>query len=75
VGTYNLYRDLMSNLVGLGFGDCQQQDLPTSTTTDDDALAVGDGFFYLVTAENKLAEEGTKGSQSNGSEREGNACP
>jgi hypothetical protein len=36
---------------------------------------VDDGFFYLVTVENRLSEEGTKGFDSGGGERTGSACP
>lgn len=74
-GTYNLYRDLQSNLAGLGFGQCEQQGLTGTTATDGDPVPAGDGFFYLVTVENRLDEEGSKGSQSDGSERTGNVCP
>ncbi len=74
-GSYNLYRDLHSNLTGLGFGQCQQQNLVTTTTTDADAVPVGDGFFYLVTVENRLREEGTKGFDSLDGERLGTVCP
>jgi len=75
VGVYNFYRDLISNLAGLGFGNCQQQDLVAATAMDADAVPLNDGFFYLATAENRLDEEGTKGSRSNGTERMGTACP
>ncbi len=75
VGIYNLYRDLISNLIGLGFGNCQQQDLAAATATDADAVPLNDGFSYLATAENRLDEEGTKGSQSDATERQGTACP
>jgi hypothetical protein len=75
VGDYNLYRDLVSNLNGLGFGSCQQQDLASETATDPGVPAAGQGFFYLATAENRLDEEGTKGFRSNGSERQGTTCP
>jgi hypothetical protein len=74
VGVYNLYRALMSNLLGLGFGNCEQQDLSDETATDNDPVPTNDGFFYLVTAENLLSEEGTKGSTSAGLERS-NAQP
>ncbi len=74
VGTYNLYRDLLSGLAGLGYGGCEQQELTGETATDSDAVPAGDGFFYLVTAENLLAEEGTKGFLSNATER-GNPSP
>lgn len=78
-GRYNLYRDLMSNLDGLGYGACEQQGITGTTATDADAAPGGDGFFYLVTAVNALAEEGTKGFQGDGGvpgpERTGAACP
>jgi hypothetical protein len=70
VGVYNLYRNLMSVLSGGDTGTCEQHDLTATTATDTDpAPSAGDGFFYLVTAENRLAEEGTKGWRSSGSER------
>ncbi len=74
-GSYNLYRGLHSNLAGLGFGQCEQQGLTGSGTTDADPVPLGDAYFYLVTVENRLGEEGTKGSQSDGTKRLGNACP
>ncbi len=69
VGRYNLYRDLMSNISSLGYGGCEQYDLTTETTTDTDEVPVNDGYFYLVTAENRLGEEGTKGFDSDDVER------
>jgi len=74
-GTYDLYRGLLSGIDGLGFGACQQRGLADSATTDGAAVPAGDGFFYLVTVENRLAEAGTKGMQSDGSERLGSLCP
>ncbi|MCP3995155.1 MAG: hypothetical protein GY722_08830 [bacterium] len=77
-GVYNLYRDLHSSLLGLGFGQCEQQDLGGVTATDSDPVPTGDGFFYLVTAENRLGEEGTKGFRFEGVtavERGGAVCP
>ena len=68
-------RDLISNIPGLGFGACAQQDLTSPTTDDTDAVPSGDAYFYLVTAENRLAENGTKGFQSDTTEREGTLCP
>ena len=79
LGDYNLYRDLMSNLTGLGYGACEQQGISGTSTTDSDAVPASDGFFYLVTAMNSLAEEGTKGFQASGGvpgvERAGTMCP
>ena len=75
VGSYNLYRDFLSNLSGLGYGSCEQQNLTDMMTTDTDSLAIGEGYFYLVTAENRLSEEGTKGFDSDLTERMGLTCP
>ena len=75
-GRYNLYRDLISGLAGLGYGACEQQALPDETTTDPDTPLVATGYFYLVTAENLLTEEGTKGFHSDGSRRPNHdPCP
>ena len=76
VGDYNLYRDLMSDLDGLDYGSCEQQDIPLNTTTDGILPSSGDGYFYLVTAENRLDEEGTLGTKSTGAERPNtDPCP
>ncbi len=75
VGNYDLYRDLLSTLSGLGFGQCFQQDIVGTTASDADLPARGNGFFYLVTAENRIGEKGTKGNRSNGVERTGTVCP
>ena len=66
----------MSNLTGLGYGQCEQQDLTTTSATDSAAVPLGDGYFYLVTARNRLSEEGTKGFRSDlMTERLGATCP
>jgi hypothetical protein len=76
VGVYNLYRDLLGGLSGLGYGDCVQQDLGDETATDSEDPPAADGYFYLVTAENRLAEEGTKGWDSSNDERPNpDPCP
>jgi len=72
VGTYNLYRDLLGSVAAAG--TCFQSSLPTNAATDAAKPAAGQGFFYLVTARNRLREEGTKGSRSNGTLRP-NASP
>ena len=36
VGVYNLYRDWLSALSGIGYGQCAQQDLIDETATDSD---------------------------------------
>jgi hypothetical protein len=76
VGVYHLYRDSLGSLSGLGYGACEQYDLLTTTTIDSDVPAVDNGYFYLVTAENRLGEEGTKGRDSSDAERPNPApCP
>lgn len=72
-GAYNLYRSLLS-AIAPGFGACNQSNLPGETANDAAVPGAGTGFFYLVTAENVLAEEGTKGFQSTNVER-ANAAP
>lgn len=69
VGVYNLYRDLLSALEGMGYGDCHLHDLTVRRIDDPDVPPTADGYFYLVTAENRLGEEGTKGADSGGSGR------
>jgi len=76
VGAYELYRGLLSTLSGLGYGTCEQHGIATAGTTVPADPAVGDGYFYLVTARNHLSEEGTKGFNSSGMERANPApCP
>ncbi len=75
VGTYSVYRDLVSALPGGDYGACLQQDLTATSTTDAETPGAGEGWFYLVTAENRLGEEGTKGRDTFGNERRGEVCP
>ena len=76
VGVYNLYRDLVSNLLSLGYGNCEQHSLTGATAVDATSPPSSDGYFYLVTAENRLGEEGSKGSDSGGTQRANPApCP
>jgi len=65
-GIYNLYRDLISAVTGGGYGLCDQQNLADEQATDADLPPSGDGYFYLVTAENLLGQEGIKGRDSGG---------
>ena len=69
VGDYNLYRELVSTLPGLGYGRCSQSALTFTAATDVEVPPVGRCYFYLVTAENRLSEEGTKGFDGAGRER------
>jgi len=75
VGNYNLYRGLLSSISGLGYGLCEQQEIVGNSTTDPSPPPSGDGYFFLVTVQNRLDEEGTKGSASDASERTGGVCP
>lgn len=68
VGAYDVYRGLLSSLPA-GYGDCLGAAVPVETTADADVPPPGDCYFYLVTAVNRLAEEGTKGFDSSGAER------
>ena len=74
-GSYNLYRGLLGNIGGLLYGGCVGQNLTATSTTDADAVPASNGFFYLVTVENRVGEEGTKGFRSDGIERGGTICP
>lgn len=73
VGSYNVYRGLVSALPG-GYGACLAANLPGETATDAAIPPAGDCYFYLVTAENRIEQEGTKGHDSLGTERS-NAAP
>lgn len=76
VGTYNLYRNLLSNLFGGGYGNCKEYGIENEQTTDTETPPTGYGYFYLVTAKNRIAEEGTMGYNSAGTERSNsNPCP
>lgn len=76
VGTYDVYRGLLTTLGGLTYGDCFAHGLTDSTTNDNGTPPRRDGWFYLATAVNRLREEGTKGYRSSGAERANPApCP
>lgn len=76
VGTYHLYRGAVGDIEGLTYGDCLESQIAGTTTTDAEPPPSEQGFFYLVTAANLIAEEGTKGHASSGDERANPApCP
>jgi hypothetical protein len=76
VGAYDVYRDAMTALAGGATGACFQLDVPSESATDASIPSDGEGFFYLVTATNRLGEEGTKGFRGGGAERPNSApCP
>jgi hypothetical protein len=68
VGSYNLYRGLVSGLSG-GYGACLSSGLTGESVVDASIPSAGQCFFYLVNAENRIAEEGTLGRTSSGAER------
>jgi len=73
---YHLYRDALSTLSASYAGTCEQTGLPSSTTTDAGVPVAGDTWFYLVTMENRLGEEGTRGVDGSGIERvDTGVCP
>jgi hypothetical protein len=74
-GGYNLYRASLDTLDDLTYGACAQQGVASATTTDTTPVAAGNGVFFLVTVENRLGEEGTKGFRAGGVERTGTVCP
>lgn len=74
-GSYNLYRNTLASLPG-NYGSCYQPALIGPPFGETDAPAQGSGWLYLVTAENRLREEGTKGFTGSGAERiNPSACP
>ncbi|HKQ60270.1 MAG TPA: hypothetical protein VJS92_03230 [Candidatus Polarisedimenticolaceae bacterium] len=76
IGRYEVYRGPLASASAGGTGICFASNLPAPTTTDASSPASGQGFLYLITARNRLGEEGTKGYRTNGVERPNPApCP
>jgi hypothetical protein len=72
---FDVYRDPLS-VLPTSFGACQAGRVGTNSWSDSGIPAAGVGWFYLVTGENPLGEEGTLGAESSGSERPNTApCP
>ena len=75
-GVYEVYRDLITNLSGLAYGSCLHSSVASATSSDPSLPPASNGFFYLVTAKNRLGTEGTKGFNSAAVERPNPApCP
>lgn len=70
---YELYRGGVASLPGT-YGACLANDLTAQTASDTALPSTGQGFFYMVTARNRLREEGPKGFRSDGIE-ESNPLP
>ena len=75
-GDYALYQGLVTIPFDADYGLCEQPPpvLSTETATVTGVMGVGDSLFYLVTARNRLGEEGPKGFDDLGVER-GNPVP
>jgi hypothetical protein len=73
VGTYGVYRDSFGTLPG-GYGVCFDSGITGTSTQDLSSPSPGQGWYYLVTARNRLAEEGSKGTSHDGTQR-GNPSP
>ena len=67
-GSYNLYRSQLAD-AGEGAGPCLATDVTDPGFDDTDPVPAGNAFLYLVTVVNRLAEEGTVGTTSDGEER------
>ncbi len=67
IGSYGLYRDLLSNLTGT-YGTCFQAGIVNETWNDASTPPARNGYFYLVTARNRVYEEGPKGYSSTGAQ-------
>jgi hypothetical protein len=75
VGVYEVYRGTIGSLPGT-YGACFQSSIGSTTASDATAPPVGAAWFYIVTAKNRIGEEGTKGYDSNSTQRANPApCP
>ena len=70
---FNVYTGPLTTLPG-GYGACAVARVAGISWVDAAMPAPGSGVFYLVTGENRLREEGTKGYAWDGAER-GNPSP
>jgi hypothetical protein len=67
-GSYTLYRGSVGDLPG-SFGAPIQAGITLVQVADPATPSAGQCFFYLVTAVNRIGEEGTKGTMSDGTPR------
>jgi hypothetical protein len=76
VGGYNLYEGNIKSPFDTGYGTCATEGITTLSTTVSGEPVPNAGMFFLITAENRLREEGTKGTDDAGLERDNsNPCP
>jgi hypothetical protein len=72
---YNVYRQT-TNFLPSSYGVCLVSAVVGASVSDPSLPPPASSFFYLVSAENRLWEEGTLGWRSNGSQRPNtNPCP
>ena len=64
VGSYNIYRGTVGSFAG--YGTCLQSGLATEAAGIPESPSPGQAFYFLVTAENTINDEGTKGFASSG---------
>jgi hypothetical protein len=75
VGGYNVYRGNVANLSS-NYGSCFTSGLTTTLAIDTEDPPSGQCYFYLITAENRIGEEGTMGKKSDGTPRlNASPCP
>ncbi len=75
VGSYRVYRGDLDRLP-FDYGTCRVADVPVASAPLNEVPDVGEAFFFLVTAENRLHEEGIAGYDSSGDPRNGPVpCP
>jgi hypothetical protein len=68
-GNYNLYSGDVTQPFDPNYGVCQPPRIPTETTAFAATPALGEALFVLITVDNLIDEEGTKGTRSDGMER------
>jgi hypothetical protein len=76
VGDYCLYRGLIADLQSFDYGTCLESDIAGRLANDPANPPSGACYFYLVTARNRIDEEGIKGYDSVSQIRPNtNPCP
>ena len=69
-------RRLPITLAFCALGACGEPDIAAETASVADNPAAGAALFFFLTVENRLSEEGTKGRDSDGTQRPNPApCP
>jgi len=71
--TYDLLRGNLADLDGAGYGDCLADDLTARNYEDGAVPLPGEGFYYLVRADDAVCGSGPAGPGVGGAERGGAA--